>query len=99
MNPYIEALKRHLAEKPPDYGYADANSLLDILYYFYTELNPVDNSAIRQRFGELGEFLDGRTLEEQDRIFGLLCGIYEELERQAFFDGFYVGLRLAAELE
>ena len=50
---YIENLKSFLAEQAPCFAYDDANSVLEMLYYYYTEANPVDNAVIRCQFKEL----------------------------------------------
>lgn len=34
MNEYVEALKRHVAENPPNYG-SEANSILEMLFTYY----------------------------------------------------------------
>ena len=41
MNEYIETLKRHVAENPPNYG-SDAHSILEMLYGYYHECNNTD---------------------------------------------------------
>ena len=45
MNRYIENLKSFLAEQTSNYTYDDAGSLLEMLYYYYTASNPVDNAV------------------------------------------------------
>ena len=41
MNPYIEKLKRQIAEHPPDLG--DGNSILMLLYEAYNQVNNLDD--------------------------------------------------------
>ena len=36
MNEYVEILKRHIAENPPNHG-GDANSILEMLFTYYHE--------------------------------------------------------------
>ena len=50
MNRYIEKLKTFLAQQSPNFGYDDANSILDMLYYYYTDTNAIDNAVIRCQF-------------------------------------------------
>lgn len=98
MNRYIENLKSFLAQRSPDYGYEDANSLLEMLYYYYTANNPVDNAQIRCQFRDLDEILSKLTLAENDKVFLLASQLCIAHERQAFLEGIHVGLRLFQEL-
>ena len=41
MNLYLEKLKAHIKEKPPNFG--DGESVLSMLYECYNESNPYDN--------------------------------------------------------
>ena len=52
MNRYIENLKAFLAEQSPKFAYDDANSVLEMLYYYYAEETPVNNAVIRCQFRE-----------------------------------------------
>jgi len=98
MNNCIEKLKAFLAEQSPCFGYDDANSILEMLYYYYTTANPVDNAVIRCQFRDLDNTLSHLTLAENDAIFSLTCNLCTAYERQAFSDGVQVGLRLFTEL-
>ena len=35
MNRYIDTLRHHVAENPPNYGDGDAHSILDMLFTYY----------------------------------------------------------------
>lgn len=98
MNPYIQKLNIYLADNPPDYGCHDAHSLLEMLYFFYTEFNPIDNSAIKQHFRSLGQFFHHLTIEESDQVFNTVSDLLMENERLAFISGIHVGIRLESEL-
>lgn len=98
MNRYIENLKSFLAEQTPCFGYDDANSILEMLYYYYSVANPVDSALIRCQLKELNDILCRLPLSENEAVFsvtGDLCAAYE---RQAFLDGIHVGMRLFEEL-
>ena len=98
MNRYIENLKSFLSEQSPRYGYDDANSLLEMLCYYYTEHNPVDNGIIRCQFKELDTILSKLSFSDNNAVFhltGTLCAAYE---KQAFEDGIAVGWKLYTEL-
>ncbi len=97
MNRYIENLKCFLSKQSPNYGFTDANSLLEMLYY-YMQDNPVDKSIIRCQFEELDGLLSKLSISDNNAVFcltGTLCASYE---KQAFPDGIAVGLQLYAEL-
>ena len=98
MNPYIQNLKTYLATHPPNYGYPDANTLLDMLYCCYSEYNPLDNRAINDGFKKLNHFLDRFTVQECDPVLDTLSDLCQQHEHVAFNAGVQVGIRLAAEL-
>lgn len=97
MNRYIENLKSFLAEQT-NYIYDDANSLLEMLYYYYTASNPVDNAVIRCQFKELNDVLRHLSLTEIDAVFSLAGDLCVTHERKAFLDGIHVGMQLFSEL-
>ena len=99
MNRYIESLKTFLAEQSPNYGYADARSLLDALFYYYTEANPIDGTVIRCQFRKLDSTLSKLSLEECNQVFSSTVDLCVSHSRQAFTDGIQVGMRLFTELE
>ena len=98
MNPYIEKLNAYLAEHSPDYCYRDAHNLLEMFYHFYTEINPINNSAIRSHYQKLDGYLQRFTQQEQDALFTIIYHIYADQEREAFMEGIRVGTRLTLEL-
>lgn len=98
MNRYIENLKAFLAKQAPNFGYDDASSILEMLYYYYTLANPVDNAVIRCQLKELDDVLRKLPQEDMDAVFDLSSGLCAACERQAFIDGIQVGIRLYTEL-
>lgn len=98
MNPYVEKLKLHLLEQTPDYGYGDASSLLEMLYYYYTTANPINNESIHDHFNRLDNILTPLSWEENNAVFDLTCMLCSEYERRAFLEGVHVGVRLITEL-
>lgn len=99
MNRYIESLKSFLTQQSPGFGYDDANSILEMLYYYYTVANPVDNALIRCQFKELDGILSRLSVAENDEVFSLTSALCMAHERQAFLEGIHVGMRLFSELE
>lgn len=98
MNRYIQSLKSFLAEQAPAFVYDDANSILELLYYYDTEANPVDSAVIRCQFKALDGILSHLSWAENNEVFALTCSLCAAHTRQAFLDGVQVGLRLFAEL-
>lgn len=96
MNRYVESLKSFLAEQAPCFGYDDADSILEVLYYYYSDANPVDNAVIRCQFKELNDILCRLPLSENEAIFSLTGDLCAAHERQAFLDGIHVGMWLLA---
>ena len=99
MNRYIESLKSFLAAQSPNYGYTDAKSILDALYYYYTDENPVDSAVIRCQFRDLDDALSKLSWAECERVFSLAVGLCISHSQQAFTDGVQVGMRLFTELQ
>lgn len=98
MNQYIQYLKEYLTNKQPNYGYSDAESLLDMLYYAYTADNPVYNEAIKSRFAHLDRILSQLTLDDNNEVFLLTTELCAEHAKLAFHSGVHTGARLFIEL-
>ena len=98
MNPYIMKLKTYLDENPLDYSHSEVNSLLEVLYLFYTENNPVDRSVVKQHFSNLDWIFAELPLDKSDQLFGAICDLYAECERLAFVSAIQIGACLVKEL-
>ena len=99
MNHYIENLISFLAEQTPNFRFGDANSILEILCYYYTEANPVDNAVIRCQFKNLDNVLSKHSLEDNEEVFSTVVDLCISHARQAFAEGIVVGMRLFTELQ
>lgn len=98
MSLYIERLKNYLADKTPDYGYTDAESLLEMLYYYYSHHNPIDNGRIRCQLNVVSIYLKKLSIEDGDKIFDVVTDLINAYEKEAFLQGLQVGVRLVQEL-
>ena len=96
MNEYVEILKRHVAENPPNYG-SDADSILEILFTYYHECNNTDADAVKAAFEDLYQRMHGMPLREMDRIVDAVCTLCREHEKAGFVEGVKVGIGLARE--
>ena len=97
MNEYVEILKRHMAENPPNYG-SDAHSILEMLYCYYHECNNADTDTVKTAFEDLYQRMHGMTLREMDRIVDAVCVLCTEHERAGFVEGVKIGLLLTREI-
>ena len=97
MNEYIEALKRYVAENPPNYG-SDAYSILEMLYSYYHECNNTDTDAVKVAFEDLYQRMHGMPLREMDWIVDAVCTLCREHEKAGFLEGVKVGAQLAHDL-
>lgn len=98
MNPYIEKLKQFLLSEPPTFQDENANSILELLCYYYCSANTVDNASIRCQFHAAENALPKLTIEEYDAFFGITTHLCASYEKKAFMDGVQVGMRLFQEL-
>lgn len=96
MERYIEKLRSYLTEqKLPD---ESPQSILNMLYEFYNEINLMDDDKVKQDFHELYELMNGMPLREMDQIVYPVCTLCRDHERSGFIHGVQFGIRLAHEL-
>ena len=96
MKQYIEKLKQHIADNPPDFG--DANSVLGLLYECYNENHPYDNEEIKADFNTRYQVMNGMPLREMDKVIYPVCKLCRDHEQAGFIEGIKVGMRLEQEL-
>ena len=100
----IEKWRSYLAEHPVDY-HGDVDSLLELLYHFFTEYEPVENEELRRQFTELEHHLmeclaimGDSCRETVESLMTIVSSVCVECERAAFMEGVKVGARLILEL-
>ena len=98
MQQHIKQLKAFLEEQPRCFGEMEGGSILEILYYCYSSEKQRDETIVRYQFMKLDEILRKLTLEENNAVFSLTCGLCATTERKAFLDGIRVGACLSREL-
>ena len=96
MVKFLETLKRHIAEHPPNLG--DGESVLTMLYECHNENNPSDNAQIRADFNELSQQMNGMPLREMDNIVYPVCKLCRDHEKAGFMEGIRLGVLLAQEV-
>ena len=96
--------RSYLAEHPVDY-HGDVDSLLELLYHFFTEYEPVENEELRRHFTELeNQLMNSLTImgdscrETVESLMTIVSSVCAECERVAFMEGVKVGARLILEL-
>ena len=96
MKEYIDALKRQIADDPPNLD--GSESVLSFLYEAYSQVNRLDDARIKADFNTLYQTMNGMTLQEMDQILDPVCTLCRDHERAGFIEGMKVGIRLAQEL-
>ena len=96
MKEYIDALKRQIADDPPNLD--GSESVLAFLYEAYSQVNRLDDARLKADFNALYQTMNGMTLQEMDRILDPVCTLCRDHERAGFLAGVKVGMMLAAEL-
>lgn len=98
MHPYVERFREELEKNPPNYGYQNANSLLEMLYMWYAEWNPINSAQIRQDYFMLADCFSTGTEEKLDHALDIVTRLCQQHEQLAFLEGVRVGFRLGQEL-
>ena len=99
MNSYLMKLTHYIEKNPMDYTATDKETVWQVLYGAYHELEPIDTREIRERFDELDWILDKLTKQEYNAVWDLTCQLCGEHEKQAFAQCIYLGMLLATEGE
>lgn len=97
MNPLAEKLTAYYAQHPPNLD--DAESILDMLWWCYTECNPIDDAHCKEKLTGIREQLSFLSSNDFEEVFGLICDLCVNQERLAFLEGVRVGVMLMQELK
>lgn len=96
METYFENLREYILEKHPDVS--DAESVLEMIYECYAQLNKMDNETIRKDFDELYRAMHGHSLREIDKVIYTVCLLCRDHEKSVFVNGIRIGIQLEDEL-
>ena len=96
MEKLVEVLQQHFAQNPPDCG--DSESVLDMLFWHYTEYNQIDNEKIKEQFVKLRDYLSFPP-QEYDEVFYIVSDLCIEHSRLAFCEGMRLVLALLQDLK
>ena len=97
MEQYIQKLRSYLTEQRLSDD--SPQSILNMLYEAYNEINLMDDDKVKQDFHELYELMNGMPLREMDQIVYPVCTLCRDHERSGFIHGVQVGIRRAEELK
>lgn len=96
MKEILHSIQKSIAAHPPDYG--GSESLLDMLFWHYTESNTLDNEKIKGQF-EVLRNLVSLSREEYNELFYTVSDLCLEHGRIAFIEGLRLGVVLMQELD
>lgn len=96
METYFETLRDYVLAQQPDLG--DGETVLEMIYECYSQLNCMDNETIRKDFDELYRAMHGQSLREIDKVIYTVCTLCRDHERSGFVNGIRIGIRLNDEL-
>lgn len=96
MKEYLKFLEEHFRQNPPNHGAME--SVLEVLYWYYAENNPIDSQKIRDSFAKLRSHFSNLSMQEFDPIFDIVSELCVEDQRLAFYEGLRLGVTLMIEL-
>lgn len=79
METYFENLRDYILDKHPDVS--DSQSVLEMIYECYAQLNRMDNETIRKDFDELYQAMHGHSLREIDNVIYTVCTLCRDHEK------------------
>lgn len=97
MEKYIQALQEYCKQNPPNHG--DAQSVMNLLYWTYTEYNPIDDKKLKNGFAKLRSQFPHLSLQDFDPVFDTVSDLCIDHERLAFYEGLRLGFTLMQELK
>ncbi len=96
MKGAIKTLAAYFRQHPPNLG--DEESILDALFWMYTENNNLESKEVKTQFAKLRENLS-LPPEEYDEVFYIVSSLCLEHGKLAFQGGFALAMALMQEVE
>ena len=91
--------QEHIQQNSIGVGDDRVSSALDFLYVTYAENQPADTKEISRGFMDLDNYMASVSLDDNNAIFSLVCGLCSLYEERAFKDGLRLGAYLILELQ
>lgn len=98
MEQFLQKLSAYVAEHPLVLHSEDADTILDALFWTYSEAAGADSKAVLQYSENLNCLLNGLPVERANTIIDTVNDLCWEHDRQGFINGFRIGMRLEQEI-
>ena len=98
MEEFLRKLSAYIAKHPPALHSEDADTILDALFWVYSEAACADGQAVLQYNENLNCLLNGLPAERVNTIIDTVNDLCWEHERRGFINGFKLGMRLEQEV-
>ena len=95
---YLQKLSAYIAEHQPALHSEDADTILDVLFWVYSEAACADGQAVRQHNENLNRLLNGLPAERVNTIIDTVNDLCWEHDRLGFINGFKLGMRLEQQI-
>ena len=95
----LNKIKLYIQEHPDNF-YGDVDTLLELIYFHYTEYSPVETPEFKAAIHPLERPLRSlvETDEEAEEYMNIVFELCIAYERQAYTEGMKLGARLVMEL-
>jgi len=98
MSVHIDQVIEYLDTKRVCDKAENMESLMEMIYYAYTQCHKVDNEKIRSLFARLRKIWEPSSERDGDEMFSLICELCIEHEVLAFSQGICAGMQLMTEI-
>lgn len=76
----------------------EENSILESLFELWIDQNPAYDEKVRQLYEELGEWMNHMSLEDSERLTGIIAELCVAYSHTAFLDGAKIAGQLMQEI-
>ena len=98
MNQYLTILHHYLSESQHNGGINGMESVLELLWEYYSAGTPVDAGMIRQCEENLRPVFEALPFHAANNLFDLITDLCTAYQHAAFLEGLTLGARLYREL-
>ncbi|MGN0976988.1 MAG: hypothetical protein ACI4PH_02945 [Faecousia sp.] len=98
MTSYIQEIKSYLKISSNMLDRSQFDSLIELLWYYYTLYYPVNCEAMDEAFQSLEPIFRTLSYKRQRKIKNAMTGMCAKQERTAFMEGIRVGAMLILEI-
>ena len=98
MEEFLRKLSAYIAEHPQILHSEDTDTILDALFWAYSETSCADSPTVLRYNENLNRLLNGLPTDRVNTIIDTVNDPCWEHERQGFINGFKIGMRLEREI-